>query len=380
MARRTVPEIVTLAGSRDLRRYSRHLLIPEIGLAGQERLASSRALVIGAGGLGAPVLAYLAAAGVGRIGVIDDDVVDESNLQRQILFENADIGRPKAEVSAERLHALNPQIAVDALQLRFDARNARELVRLYDVVIDCSDRFTTRYCASDACSLEGKIEIFAAIFRFDGQVTRFDPTGPCYRCLFPHAPEPGSVPTCAEGGVLGVLPGIVGAWQASEALKALLQIGDPLRGRLLLVDALAARTREVRFERDPECVRCGDRPTLFEPVDAPDEDSTASIPDVAEIAPEELDAILREAVLLDVREPHEAALGLIPGAVHLPASELEARMHELDTAKRYVVACRVGVRSRWAVARLRDAGFKRLAHLQGGLLRYAALDAGFEFF
>ena len=371
---------MNLAGSRDLRRYSRHLLIPEIGLAGQERLASSRALVIGAGGLGAPVLAYLAAAGVGRIGVIDDDLVDESNLQRQILFEHADIGRPKAEVSAERLHALNPQIAIDALQLRFDASNARELVRLYDVVIDCSDRFTTRYCASDACSLEGKIEIFAAIFRFDGQVTRFDPMGPCYRCLFPHAPEPGSVPSCAEGGVLGVLPGIVGAWQASEALKALLQIGEPLRGRLMLVDALAARTREVRFERDPECVRCGDSPTLFEPVDAPDEDPVISLPDLAEIAPEELDAALREAVLLDVREPHEAALGLLPGAVHLPASQLEARMHELDTAKRYVVACRVGVRSRWAIARLRDAGFKRLAHLQGGLLRYAALEAGFEFF
>ena len=371
---------MTLAGSRDLRRYSRHLLIPEIGLAGQERLASSRALVIGAGGLGAPVLAYLAAAGVGRIGVLDDDSVDESNLQRQILFEHADIGRPKATVAAERLQALNPQITIDALQVRFDASNARDLVRLYDVVIDCSDRFTTRYCASDACSLEKKIEIFAAIFRFDGQVTRFDPDGPCYRCLFPYAPEPGSVPTCAEGGVLGVLPGIVGAWQASEALKALLQIGEPLRGRLLLVDALAARTREVRFARDPDCIRCGDRPTLFEPVDAPEDESTASIAGIAEVAPEDLDAALRDALLLDVREPHEAVLGVIPGAVHIPASQLEARMHELDSAKRYVVACRVGVRSRWAIARLRDAGFQRLAHLEGGLLRYAALDAGFEFF
>ncbi len=379
MARRTIPEIVNFAGSLALRRYSRHLLIPEIGLAGQERLAASRALVVGAGGLGAPVLAYLAAAGVGRIGIIDDDCVDESNLQRQILFEQADIGRPKAEVAAQRLHALNPQITLDALQLRFDASNARELVRLYDVVIDCSDRFTTRYCTSDACSLEGKIEIFAAIFRFDGQVTRFDPEGPCYRCLFPYAPEPGSVPTCAEGGVLGVLPGIVGAWQATEALKALLQIGDPLRGRLMLVDALAARTREVRFERDPECVRCGERPTLFEPVDQPEEERI-ELAGIAEIPPEELDASLQDAILLDVREPHEVALGLVPGSLHVPASQLEARMHELDSAKRYIVACRVGVRSRWAIGRLRDAGFKRLAHLDGGLLRYAALDAEFGFF
>ncbi|MGC8485954.1 MAG: molybdopterin-synthase adenylyltransferase MoeB [Candidatus Baltobacteraceae bacterium] len=370
---------MSFAGSLALRRYSRHLLIPEIGLAGQERLAAARALVIGAGGLGAPVLAYLAAAGVGRIGIIDDDCVDESNLQRQILFEQADIGRPKAEVAAQRLHALNPQVTLDALQVRFHASNARELVRLYDVVIDCSDRFTTRYCTSDACSLEGKIEIFAAIFRFDGQVTRFDPEGPCYRCLFPHAPEPGSVPTCAEGGVLGVLPGIVGAWQASEALKALLQIGDPLRGRLMLVDALAARTHEVRFERDPECVRCGDHPTLFEPVDQPEE-ARAELSGIAEIAPEQLDAAMHEAILLDVREPHEVALGLVPGALHIPASQLEARMHELDSAKRYIVACRVGVRSRWAIGRLRDAGFKRLAHLDGGLLRYAALDAGFGFF
>ncbi len=370
---------MNFAGTHALRRYSRHLLIPEIGLAGQERLSAARALVIGAGGLGAPVLAYLAAAGVGRIGIVDDDCVDESNLQRQILFEQRDIGAPKAEVAARRLHALNPQIAIDALQMRFDASNARELVRLYDVVIDCSDRFTTRYCTSDACSLEGKIEIFAAIFRFDGQVTRFDPAGPCYRCLFPHAPEPGSVPTCAEGGVLGVLPGIVGAWQANEALKALLQIGDPLRGRLMLVDALAARTREVRFERDPDCIRCGERPTLFEPVDLINE-AAAPLAGVLEIAPEELDAAMREAILLDVREPHEAALGLVPGALHVPASQLEARMHELDSAKRYIVACRVGVRSRWAIGRLRDAGFKRLAHLEGGLLRYAALDAGFEFF
>ncbi|HUY10707.1 MAG TPA: molybdopterin-synthase adenylyltransferase MoeB, partial [Candidatus Dormibacteraeota bacterium] len=299
----------TLAGSRALRRYSRHLLIPEIGLAGQERLAASRVLVVGAGGLGAPVLSYLAAAGVGRIGVIDDDVVDETNLQRQTLFATSDIGEKKAGVAARRILDINPQIAVDALSIRFDASNARQLVRLYDVVVDCTDRFTTRYCISDACSLERRIEIFAAIFRFDGQVTRFDPEGPCYRCLFPNAPPTGSVPTCAEGGVLGVLPGIVGAWQASEALKALLQIGEPLTGRLMLVDALAARTREICFQRDPECVRCGEHPTLFEPIDDDEDASHEVMAGIDEVTPESLDEALKAATLLDVREPHEAALG-----------------------------------------------------------------------
>jgi len=365
---------------RALRRYSRHLLIPEVGLAGQERLQSARVLVVGAGGLGSPALQYLAAAGVGRIGVVDDDAVDETNLQRQTIFSTADLGRNKAEVAAERLRGLNPLVAYDPLALRFAPSNARELVRLYDVVLDCTDRFPTRYLINDACFLEGRADVYGSIFRFEGQVSVFGaPGGPCYRCLYPEAPPPESTPTCAEGGVLGALAGIVGAWQASEALKMLLGIGDPLTGRLVLLDTLLARVREVRFERDPGCALCGDRPAIVS-TQAQTYEEAASPADVPEIDAERLDEALRDAVLLDVREPHEAVLGSIEGALRVPASELEARMSELDSAARYVVACRVGAKSLWAARRLRDAGFTRLAHLRGGLLAYAARHAEFEFF
>ncbi|MBV8654761.1 MAG: molybdopterin-synthase adenylyltransferase MoeB, partial [Candidatus Eremiobacteraeota bacterium] len=358
-----------------------HLLIPEVGLEGQERLARARVLVVGAGGLGSPVLAYLAAAGVGRIGVIDDDVVDLTNLQRQILYATDDIGKPKALTAAEKLHALNPQIAIDALEVRFDARNARELVRLYDVVVDGTDSFSTRYLLNDACVLEKRPDVYGSIFRFDGQVSVFaTPGGPCYRCLYPEPPPALSVPTCAEGGVLGVLPGIVGTWQASEVLKLLLGIGTPLIGRLLLIDALDARVREVRIARDPACPLCSDQPTITDALEmaAPDRGS-----DVVEVEPSELDTLLASdtrARLLDVREPHEAVLGSVDGAIAMPATQLEARMHELDSARRYVVACRVGAKSLWAVRRLRDAGFTRLQHLRGGLLAYAAQRADFDFF
>jgi adenylyltransferase/sulfurtransferase len=369
-----------LAGSRELRRYSRHLLIPEVGLRGQERLASSRALVIGAGGLGSPALQYLAAAGVGRIGVVDDDAVDVTNLQRQTIFATADVGRNKAEAAAERLRALNPSVAVDAIALRFDQGNARELVALYDVVLDCTDRFPTRYLINDACVLERVPDVFGSIYRFDGQVSVFGPPpAPCYRCLYPVPPPAQSVPTCAEGGVLGVLAGIVGALQANEALKLLLRIGEPLAGRLLLVDALGARTREVGFERDPHCAVCGDVPSVLDAF-AFLEDEDAGASGVPEVEPEDLEAALEEAILLDVRDAHEAVLGIVPGSVHVPASELEARLHELDSAKRYLVACRVGVKSRWAIGRLSDAGFTRLAHLRGGLLAYGALDQRFDVF
>jgi adenylyltransferase/sulfurtransferase len=357
------------------------LLIPEVGLAGQERLASSRALVIGAGGLGSPALQYLAAAGVGRIGIVDDDVVDETNLQRQTIFATSDVGQPKAAIAAQRMHALNPTIGVDALPIRFDANNARELVRLYDVVLDCTDRFSTRYLVNDACVLEGKPDAYGSIFRFDGQVSVFGAAGgPCYRCLYPESPPAGSVPTCAEGGVLGVLAGIVGAFQANEALKILLGIGETLAGRLLLIDALGGRTRDVCFERDPSCALCGRGPSITDAIETAPDDAAAAPSGVDEIEAGDLDAVLSDATLLDVREPHEAVLGTIDGAVTMPASELEARMHELDSAKRYVVACRVGVKSLWAVGRLRDAGFGRLVHLRGGLLAYAARNAEFDFF
>ena len=367
-----------------LRRYSRHLLIPEVGVAGQERLYNARVLCIGAGGLGSPVLQYLAAAGVGRIGVMDDDAVDESNLQRQTIFATSDIGRSKAQVAAQRVREINPLVSADPIAARFDASNARELVRLYDVVVDCTDRFETRYLINDACVLEKKPDIYGSIFRFDGQVSVFAPghghrvePGPCYRCLFPQAPPAGTVPTCAEGGVLGVLAGIVGTLQANEALKVILEIGEPLVGRLLLVDALGARMREVAIERDAACALCGDAPSILDVTATPEEIEAV---DVDEIEPAQLDAALAHARLLDVREPHEAVLGLVDGATHIPASQLPERLHELDSAQRYVVACRVGQKSLWAARLLRDAGFRRIQHLHGGLLAYAAAHDEFQFF
>jgi molybdopterin/thiamine biosynthesis adenylyltransferase/rhodanese-related sulfurtransferase len=360
-----------------VRRYSRHLLIPEVALAGQERLNAGRVLVIGAGGLGCPALEYLAAAGVGRIGIADHDTVDETNLQRQTLYATADIGRKKTEVARDRLLALNPTIAVDPIPLRVATDNARELIRLYDVVLDCTDRFPTRYLINDACALEGKPDVYGSIFRFDGQVSVFDAKrGPCYRCLYPQAPPAGSVPTCSEGGVLGALAGIVGTWQANEALKLLLGIGEPLRGRLLLIDALGAHVREIRFDRDPECALCGPAASIRDAVEASEEETR----DSDEVDASELDAALEDATLLDVREPHEVVLGVLDGAIHMPASELESRLHELDSARTYVVACRIGVKSRWAAQRLRDAGFRRIRHLRGGLLDYAARDHAFAFF
>ncbi len=366
--------------ARERRRYSRHLLIPEVGLSGQARLGGSRVLVVGAGGLGSPSLQYLAAAGVGRIGIVDDDAVDETNLQRQTIFSEVDIGRNKAVAAAQRIQTLNPLVNVDVMPLRFDAGNARELVRLYDVVLDCTDRFPTRYLINDACFFEKRADVYGSIFRFDGQVSVFGVTGrPCYRCLYPEPPPVENRPTCAEGGVLGALAGVVGAWQASEALKLLLGIGEPLAGRLLLIDTLVARVREVRFDPDPACELCGKSGTIVEIVPEAYEDAQPELL-VSEIAAEQLDDALREARLLDVREPHEAVLGSIDGAIRIPASQLEARMHELDSASRYVVACRVGAKSLWAVRRLRDAGFTRLQHLHGGLLAYAVRHDDFEFF
>lgn len=378
MAERAAPAR-GLSAPADIRRYSRHLLIPEVGLSGQRRLASSRALVVGAGGLGSPVLQYLAAAGVGRLGVMDGDAVDLTNLQRQTIFATADIGTNKAVAAAQRLSALNPAIAIDPLPLFLEAANAREIVRLYDVVVDCTDRFATRYLINDACVLEKKADVYGSIFRFDGQVSVFGlPAGPCYRCLYPQAPPPGSVPTCAEGGVLGALAGIVGAWQASEALKVLLEIGEPLRGRLMLVESLGARVREVRFARDPACALCGEAPQLHDVADA--QEAPLESIEFEEVEPAQLDEALAGARLLDVREPHEAVLGTIEGAITMPASQLLERMHELDTATRYVVACRVGAKSLWAARELRAAGFGRLLHLRGGLLSYAATRPEFEFF
>ncbi|MBC5809809.1 MAG: molybdopterin-synthase adenylyltransferase MoeB [Candidatus Eremiobacteraeota bacterium] len=367
--------------SERLRRYSRHLLIPEVGLEGQRRLGRARVLVVGAGGLGTPVLQYLAAAGIGRLGIVDDDVVDETNLQRQVIYATSDVGRGKAVAAAERVVALNPHVAADPYHVRFTAANARDLVRAYDIVVDATDTFESRYLVNDATRLEGKPNVYGSIFRFDGQVTVLAPGGPCYRCIFPEPPPEGTVPTCAEGGVLGVLAGIVGTWQAVEALKLVLGIGKTLEGRLLVIDALDARVREFELKRDPECALCGDHPAISDVVPL----VARALPPlgVPEIAAAQLDEFLEatpEARVLDVREPHEAVLGAAPHAVVLPASELEARMHELDSARTYVVACRVGAKSRWAAQRLHDAGFRRLYHLKDGLLAYAAGHDDFGFF
>ncbi|MGP6159973.1 MAG: molybdopterin-synthase adenylyltransferase MoeB [Vulcanimicrobiaceae bacterium] len=370
-----------MIAGRALRRYSRHLLIPEVGLPGQERLARARVLCVGAGGLGTPVLQYLAAAGVGRIGIVDDDEVDETNLQRQVIYATSDVGRLKATAAAERVSALNPHVAVDPIPLRLDASNARELVRLYDVVVDATDTFGARYLINDACRLEGKPDVYGSIFRFDGQVSVFAPGGPCYRCVFPEPPPEGTVPSCAEGGVLGVLAGIVGTWQANEALKLILGVGRTLAGRLLLIDAFDARMRELALVVDPDCPLHGAEPTIHDVTETAPAARPASL--VPELEPEELDAFLERtpgAQLLDVREPHEIVLGVRSDALHVPASALEGRLHELDSAKTYVVACRVGAKSRWAVQRLHDAGFRRLHHLRGGLLAYGVLDPAFEVF
>ncbi|MBC5799663.1 MAG: molybdopterin-synthase adenylyltransferase MoeB [Candidatus Eremiobacteraeota bacterium] len=367
----------------DLRRYSRHLLMPEVGLDGQRRLGRARVLVVGAGGLGSPVLQYLAAAGVGRIGIVDDDTVDVTNLQRQVIYAQPDVGRPKAATAARRVVDLNPHVAVDAYPVRLDAGNARDLVRAYDVVVDATDTFGARYLINDACRLEGKPDIYGSIFRFDGQVSVFGPDGPCYRCLFPQPPPEGTVPTCAEGGVLGVLAGLVGTWQANEALKLILGIGTALVGRLLLIDALSGRTREVGFESDPSCALHGAHATIDAVVPMPDAPTAQPPRGIVELDAAQLDAYLAEhpeSYVLDVREPHESALGPAPRGVALPASVLMAHVKELDSAREYVVACRVGVKSAWALGQLEDAGFRRLKHLRGGLLAYAVARPEFEFF
>ena len=369
------------ARTNSLRRYSRHLLIPEVGLAGQEKVARARVLVVGAGGLGSPVLQYLGAAGIGTLGIVDDDVVDVTNLQRQVIYDEIDIGGLKAERAAAHIAEQNDDVACEVFPVRLDASNARRYVRDFDVVVDATDTFGARYLINDACRLEGVPDVYASIFRFEGQVSVFGPDGPCYRCLFPEPPPEGSVPTCAEGGVLGAIAGMVGTWQANEVLKLILGIGRPLRGRLALFDALAGRVREVAFESDPLCPLHGEHASIVDVAEVfPLAWPSVS---VAEIAPGELDAYLAEhanARVLDVREPHEVVLAAPPQSIHLPASQLEARLHELDSAREYVVACRVGQKSRWATARLLEAGFRRVSHLSGGLLQYAISHPDFEFF
>lgn len=366
----------------DLARYSRHLALREIGVAGQEKLKSARVLVIGAGGLGSPSALYLAASGIGVLGVIDNDRVDASNLQRQVLYDAASVGEPKAEAAARRLRALNPQIELIAHQVELRAANVREIFGGYDVVLDGTDRFTTRYLSNDACVLSARPLVSAAIHRFEGQAMTYVPDrGPCYRCLFPEPPADGLVPNCAEAGVLGVLPGVMGAIQATEAVKVILGIGDALIGRLLTYDALAMRFDEFRFARRDDCAVCGDRPTITEPTDLDELCSAEALSNLERLTPQRLRALLSNASLaiVDVREPHEFATMHLPGAVNIPVRDLERRINELPVHRELVFICRSGGRSLTAAATALRSGRARVAHLEGGLLAWAReVDASFD--
>jgi molybdopterin/thiamine biosynthesis adenylyltransferase/rhodanese-related sulfurtransferase len=371
----------TALSNEEIRRYSRHLIMPEVGMAGQRKLKAGSVLLIGTGGLGSPLALYLAAAGVGHIGLVDFDVVDESNLQRQIVHGTATLGVAKTESAKARLRDLNPAVEVTTYETQITSANALELMRPYDVVVDGTDNFPTRYLTNDAAVMLGKPNIYGSIFRFEGQATVFSPKdgGPCYRCLYPEPPPPGLVPSCAEGGVLGVLPGVIGTIQATEAIKLLTGIGENLIGRLMLYDALAMRFRELKLRRDPACPVCGEHPTVTELIDY--EQFCGIMPEVQslsnqyEIAPAELAAWLERSdrpYLLDVRNPYEVEIASIPGTSQvIPVDQLPERLSELDSAQELVVYCRSGARSGRAVELLKSAGFRRVKNLAGGILRWA---------
>jgi adenylyltransferase/sulfurtransferase len=377
----------------EVRRYSRHLIIPEVGLAGQRRLKAAKVLCVGAGGLGSPLALYLAAAGVGRLGIVDFDVVDESNLQRQILHGTSQVGRKKLDSAAARLRDVNPNVEIVPHEVRLSAANALDLFRDYDVVADGTDNFPTRYLVNDACVLLGKPNVYASIFRFEGQASVFwAERGPCYRCLYREPPPPGLVPSCAEGGVLGILPGLLGVIQATETVKLLLGIGEPLVGRLLLVDALGLRFRELKLRKDPGCVLCGEHATQRELIDyeqfcgLPQANEEAArqqrVPTLTveelrdrlagrDAGPNDAGGHAHDLLLLDVREPHEVEIAAFPGSLRIPLATLPERLHELDSAQEIVVHCKVGGRSAKAVELLQAAGFRKAWNLAGGIDRWA---------
>lgn len=384
------PAAVELS-NEEIRRYSRHLIMPEVGMAGQKKLKAASVLLIGAGGLGSPLAMYLAAAGIGRIGLVDYDVVSYSNLQRQVIHGTSSVGQPKLESAKARINDINPFVQVDTYEIPLTSDNALEIFEPYDVIIDGTDNFPTRYLTNDACVLLGKPNVYGSIFRFEGQASVFyAEEGPCYRCLFPAPPPPGLVPSCAEGGVLGVLPGTIGAIQATEAIKLILGSGTTLIGRLLLYDALNMEFDEVRLRKNPECPVCGENPTVTELIDyeqfcgMPAHDQSlytagvngevlASVP---QMSPSELRSRLdqgEQLFILDVREPHEWAISNLShlGAVLIPKGQVLERMGELDTAQEMVVQCRTGGRSAEIVHLLKQHGFKKLHNLDGGINRWA---------
>ena len=373
MAEHSAPEL----SPDELRRYSRHLVMPEVGVDGQQALKAARVLIVGAGGLGSPAALYLDAAGVGTVGLVDFDRVDSTNLQRQILYVSSDVGRAKLVAASARLRAMNPHITVQTHDVRFGTTNAEALLADYDMVVDGTDNFATRYLVNDACVMFGKPNVYGSIFRFEGQMSVFAaPGGPCYRCLHPEPPPAGLVPNCAEGGVLGVLPGIVGTVQATEAIKLILRQGTPLIGRFLLFNALAMRFRELRLKRDPECPVCGDRPTITE---LRDYDEYCGVggdtaqEGVQSVTVEELkhrmDATA-DFLLLDVREPAETHISAIPGGQLIPMGQLSERHSELPKNRELIVYCRSGMRSARAVHFLKGRGFENVHNLEGGILAW----------
>ncbi len=370
---------------QEIQRYSRHLIMPEVGMAGQRRLKAARVLAIGAGGLGSPLTMYLAAAGVGHLGLVDFDVVEFSNLQRQVLHSTADVGRKKLDSARDRLHGLNPEIEIMLHEVTLTAENALDILGPYDIVVDGTDNYPTRYLVNDACVLSGKPNVYGSIFRFEGQASVFDARrGPCYRCLFPEPPPPGLVPSCAEGGVIGVLPGIIGTIQAVETVKLILERGDPLIGRLLLFDALAMSFRQVRILKSPDCPICGPEPSIDRLIDYDQfcglpgreaEARNAAAQARWEIEAGELRAQLDrgDVTLIDVREPHEWEIAHIPGARLVPLSALPDRLAEIPQTGDIVLYCHVGRRSMRALEFLRDnAGFTRVKSLRGGIDAWAA--------
>jgi adenylyltransferase/sulfurtransferase len=365
----------------EVRRYSRHLIMPEVGVDGQRKLKAARVLCVGAGGLGAPAAMYLAAAGVGTLGLVDFDVVDASNLHRQIIYGTPDVGKPKLEAARARIAAMNDGVKVVLHELALTSNNALEVLKDYDVILDGTDNFQTRYLVNDACVLLGKPNAYGSIFRFDGQASVFAVKGgPCYRCLYPEPPPPGLVPSCAEGGVLGVLPGVIGIIQATEAIKLILGAGQPLVGRLLLYDALQMRFRELKLRRDPECPICGDHPTIHALIDydqfcgvVPAHAPQPTAGGVPEVTVEELKAKLdrgEDVHVLDVREPNEYQICRIAGSTLIPLGELSNRTAELDRDRELIVHCKMGGRSAKAVALLQERGFTRARNLTGGILAW----------
>jgi adenylyltransferase/sulfurtransferase len=364
----------------EILRYSRHLIMPEVALEGQKKLKAAKVLCIGAGGLGSPLIMYLAAAGVGRLGIVDFDVVDFTNLQRQIIHSTANVGKPKLDSAKERIAEINPYVDVKTYNTALTSENALDVLGEYDIVIDGTDNFPTRYLVNDACVLLGKTNVYGSIFRFEGQATVFDAKrGPCYRCLYPEPPPPGLVPSCAEGGVLGVLPGVIGVIQAIETVKLILGNGEPMIGRLLLFDALKMKFRELKLRKNPECPICSENPTIRELIDYEEFCGVNLQPEVKlssefEITPVELKNKLDrkdDFVLIDVREPEEYAIARIPGAKLIPKATLPERLHELSTADEIVVHCRSGARSGQAVEFLKQAGYRKVKNLVGGILRWS---------